>query len=111
MGCSIGCFRQVAEDYPDIESGHLIIDIGTALLADRPERFDVIVAPNLYGDILSDVAAQITGSVGLGGSANIGEGVAMFEAVHGSAPDIAGQDLANPSGVAVGGHRFATPSR
>jgi len=92
-------FRQVAEDYPDIESGHLIIDIGTALLADRPERFDVIVAPNLYGDILSDVAAQITGSVGLGGSANIGEGVAMFEAVHGSAPDIAGQDLANPSGL------------
>ncbi|AKS40647.1 NADP-dependent isocitrate dehydrogenase [Wenzhouxiangella marina] len=92
-------FDRVAEEYPDIESGHMIIDIGTALLADRPERFDVIVAPNLYGDIISDVAAQITGSVGLGGSANIGEGIAMFEAVHGSAPDIAGQDLANPSGL------------
>ncbi|QKK02047.1 MAG: NADP-dependent isocitrate dehydrogenase [Pseudomonadota bacterium] len=92
-------FDEIAENYPDIEAEHLIIDIGTALLADRPERFDVILAPNLYGDILSDVAAQITGSVGLGGSANIGEGCAMFEAVHGSAPDIAGQDRANPSGL------------
>jgi len=92
-------FDAVAADYPEIEAKHLIIDIGTALLADRPEMFDVVVAPNLYGDIVSDVAAQITGSVGLGGSANIGEGVAMFEAVHGSAPDIAGRDAANPSGL------------
>lgn len=92
-------FDEVAAEYPDIEAEHCIIDIGTALLADRPERFDVILAPNLYGDVLSDVAAQITGSVGLGGSANIGEGCAMFEAVHGSAPDIAGQDIANPSGM------------
>jgi isocitrate dehydrogenase len=92
-------FDDVAKDYPDIEAKHLIIDIGTALLADQPERFDVIIAPNLYGDILSDVAAQLTGSVGLGGSANIGTDFAMFEAVHGSAPDIAGQDVANPSGL------------
>ncbi|MGY6587109.1 MAG: NADP-dependent isocitrate dehydrogenase [Wenzhouxiangella sp.] len=93
------CFREIARDYPEIEARHLIIDIGTALLADRPETFDVIVAPNLYGDILSDVAAQLSGSVGLAGSANIGDGVAMFEAVHGSAPDIAGRDIANPSGL------------
>jgi isocitrate dehydrogenase len=92
-------FDEIASEYPDIASEHRIIDIGTALLADRPEQFDVVVTPNLYGDIISDVAAQITGSVGLGGSANIGDGCAMFEAVHGSAPDIAGRDLANPSGL------------
>ena len=69
------------------------------MLADTPEVFDVIVMPNLYGDILSDVAAQIAGSIGLAGSANIGEHVAMFEAIHGSAPRIAGQDIANPSGL------------
>jgi isocitrate dehydrogenase len=68
-------------------------------LADQPERFDVIVMPNLYGDILSDVAAQITGSVGLAGSSNIGEECALFEAIHGSATDIAGQNKANPSGL------------
>jgi len=92
-------FQEVASDYPDLDAQHLIIDIGTARLADAPEQFDVIIAPNLYGDILSDVAAQLTGSVGLGGSANIGPDFAMFEAVHGSAPDIAGQDVANPSGL------------
>ncbi|MRH77664.1 NADP-dependent isocitrate dehydrogenase [Spiribacter sp. C176] len=92
-------FDEVAEDYPNIEAKHLIIDIGSALLADQPEQFEVIIAPNLYGDILSDVAAQLTGSVGLGGSANIGQDFAMFEAVHGSAPDIAGCDVANPSGM------------
>ncbi|MEE4305078.1 MAG: NADP-dependent isocitrate dehydrogenase [Wenzhouxiangella sp.] len=92
-------FDEIAADYPEIAAEHRIIDIGTALLADRPEQFDVVVTPNLYGDIISDVAAQITGSVGLGGSANIGDGFAMFEAVHGSAPDIAGQDIANPSGM------------
>ncbi len=92
-------FDEVAKDYPEIEADHLIIDIGTALLADQPERFDLIIAPNLYGDIISDVAAQISGSVGLGGSANLGCDFAMFEAVHGSAPDIAGKDIANPSGL------------
>jgi isocitrate dehydrogenase len=92
-------FDAVAADYPDLEAEHLIIDIGAAKLADRPDAFDVIVTLNLYGDILSDIASQIAGSVGLGGSANIGDGVAMFEAVHGSAPDIAGRGIANPSGM------------
>ncbi|QGJ70913.1 NADP-dependent isocitrate dehydrogenase [Planctomycetales bacterium 10988] len=95
-------FEEVAKDYPDIENEHWIVDIGAAKLADKPETFDVVVLPNLYGDILSDVAAQITGSVGLAGSANIGEGAAMFEAIHGSAPRRAGQNLANPSALLLG---------
>jgi isocitrate dehydrogenase len=96
-------FHEMAALYPDIESDHMIIDIGTARLADSPENFDVIVVPNLYGDILSDVAAQIAGSVGLGASANVGERVAMYEAIHGSAPDIAGKGIANPSGLLLAG--------
>ncbi|MBX9728086.1 MAG: NADP-dependent isocitrate dehydrogenase [Sphingopyxis sp.] len=96
-------FEEIGEAYPDIEQEHMIVDIGAARLADSPERFDVIVMPNLYGDILSDIAAQITGSVGLGASANIGEYGAMFEAIHGSAPDLAGQDVANPSGLLLAG--------
>jgi isocitrate dehydrogenase len=95
-------FDDIAAEYPDIENEHWIIDIGAAKLADSPENFDVIVMPNLYGDVLSDVAAQITGSVGLAGSANIGQGVAMFEAIHGSAPRRAGQNVANPSGLLLG---------
>lgn len=96
-------FQEVAAEYPDIENEHWIVDIGAAKLADSPEAFDVIVMPNLYGDILSDVAAQIAGSVGLAGSSNIGEHVAMFEAIHGSAPRLAGQDAANPSGLLLAG--------
>jgi len=92
-------FNEIAKEYPDIENEHLIVDIGTALLATKPERFDVIVTLNLYGDIISDVAAQVAGSVGLAGSANIGNQMAMFEAIHGSAPDIAGKNIANPSGL------------
>jgi len=95
-------FEEIAEEYPGIEKEHWIVDIGAAKLADTPEKFDVIVMPNLYGDILSDVAAQITGSVGLAGSANIGDGVAMFEAIHGSAPRVAGLNAANPSGLLLG---------
>jgi isocitrate dehydrogenase len=95
-------FDEVATEYPDLENEHWIVDIGAAKLADTPEAFDVIVMPNLYGDILSDVAAQIAGSVGLAGSANIGDEVAMFEAIHGSAPRRAGQNLANPSGLLLG---------
>jgi isocitrate dehydrogenase len=94
-------FEEVAREYPEIASNHEIIDIGAARLAAQPERYDVIVTLNLYGDILSDIAAQIAGSVGLAGSANIGPDFAMFEAVHGSAPDIAGRDVANPSGLLV----------
>jgi isocitrate dehydrogenase len=95
-------FDEIALEYPEIENEHWIIDIGAAKLADTPEAFDVIVMPNLYGDVLSDVAAQIAGSVGLAGSANIGEECAMFEAIHGSAPRRAGQNLANPSGLLQG---------
>ncbi|CAN5890389.1 NADP-dependent isocitrate dehydrogenase [soil metagenome] len=95
-------FDEVAKEYPEIINEHWIIDIGAAKLADTPEAFDVLVMPNLYGDILSDVAAQIAGSVGLAGSANIGEECAMFEAIHGSAPRIAAQNKANPSGLLQG---------
>ncbi len=95
-------FDEIATEYKDIENEHWIVDIGAAKLADTPEVFDVIVMPNLYGDILSDVAAQIAGSVGLAGSSNIGEHCAMFEAIHGSAPRRAGQNLANPSGLLLG---------
>lgn len=96
-------FDEIGAEYPEFEKEHWIVDIGAAKLADTPEMFDVIVMPNLYGDILSDVAAQITGSVGLAGSANIGDHCAMFEAIHGSAPRRAGQNLANPSGLLLGG--------
>lgn len=95
-------FDEIAKEYPNIENEHWIIDIGAAKLADTPEVFDVVVMPNLYGDVLSDVAAQIAGSVGLAGSANIGETCAMFEAIHGSAPRRAGQNLANPTGLLQG---------
>ncbi|MEI6523655.1 MAG: NADP-dependent isocitrate dehydrogenase [Bacteroidota bacterium] len=95
-------FDEIAKEYPEIENEHWIIDIGAAKMADTPELFDVIVMPNLYGDVLSDVAAQITGSVGLAGSANIGEECSMFEAIHGSAPRRAGQNVANPSGLLQG---------
>src|SRR5579859_2710701 len=95
-------FDEIAKQYPDIQNEAWIVDIGAAKMADTPEAFDVIVMPNLYGDILSDVAAQIAGSVGLAGSANIGEKCAMFEAIHGSAPRRAGQNLANPSGLLLG---------
>lgn len=95
-------FDEIAKEYPEIENEHWIIDIGAAKMADTPEIFDVIVMPNLYGDVLSDVAAQIAGSVGLAGSANIGEECSMFEAIHGSAPRRAGQNVANPSGLLQG---------
>ncbi|NWF67855.1 MAG: NADP-dependent isocitrate dehydrogenase [Chloroflexi bacterium] len=96
-------FDEIAALYPDIQNEHWIVDIGAAKMADTPEAFDVIVLPNLYGDVLSDVAAQIAGSVGLAPSANIGEHAAMFEAIHGSAPRRAGQNLANPSGLFLAG--------
>ncbi|HEY0832571.1 MAG TPA: NADP-dependent isocitrate dehydrogenase [Azospirillum sp.] len=98
-GLFLRIFQEIAAEYPEIKADHLIVDIGAARLADQPERFDVIVTLNLYGDIISDIAAQITGSVGLAGSANIGAQCAMFEALHGSAPMIAGQGIANPSGL------------
>lgn len=95
-------FNDIAKEYPDIQTDHMIIDIGSAKLASNPERFDVIVTLNLYGDIISDIAADVAGSVGLGGSSNVGREFAMFEAIHGSAPDIAGKNIANPSGLLNG---------
>ncbi len=92
-------FDEIGAEYPELIREHRIIDIGAAYLADRPNDFDVIVTLNLYGDIISDIAAQVAGSVGLAGSANIGDRIAMFEAIHGSAPDLAGKGVANPSGL------------
>jgi isocitrate dehydrogenase len=92
-------FDEISKEYPSLIVDHYIVDIGTARLASKPQIFDVIVTGNLYGDIISDVVAEISGSVGLAGSANIGNEYALFEAIHGSAPDIAGQNIANPSGL------------
>lgn len=107
MKMTDGLFRkvydEVSEEYPEIETEHKIIDIGAARAATQPETFDVIVMSNLYGDIVSDIVAELTGSVGLAGSANVGDKYAMFEAIHGSAPDIAGKGIANPSGLLLGG--------
>ena len=90
---------EVAKEFPEIAHDHQIVDIGTARVAVRPKDYDVIVTMNLYGDVLSDVAAEVAGSIGLAPSANIGAKASMFEAIHGSAPDIAGKDVANPSGL------------
>jgi isocitrate dehydrogenase len=95
-------FDEVAPEYPEILAEHMIVDIGAARVAARPETLDVVVTTNLYGDILSDVAAQVAGSVGLAGSANVGHEAAMFEAIHGSAPRMTGKDTANPSGLLQG---------
>ena len=92
-------FEIIASEYPNIKTEHMLVDIASAKLANNPENFDVIVTLNLYGDIISDIASEISGSVGLAGSTNIGKEYAMFEAVHGSAPDIAGKNIANPSGL------------
>lgn len=101
-------FEEIGKEYPHLEKEHWIIDIGAAKLADNPNHFDVLVMPNLYGDILSDVAAQIAGSVGLAGSANIGMSTSMFEAIHGSAPRRAGQNMANPSGLILAAVQMLT---
>jgi isocitrate dehydrogenase len=92
-------FKQIGGEYPEIEQEHMIIDIGSAKIAASPNRFDVVVTGNLYGDIISDIAAEVSGSVGLAGSANLGDEFSVFEAIHGSAPDISGKNIANPSGL------------
>ena len=92
-------FDEISQEYPEIETSTEIIDIASARLSTNPNNYDVIVTSNLYGDIISDIAAELAGSVGMAGSANIGTNVAMFEAIHGSAPDIAGKGIANPSGL------------
>ena len=96
-------FLEQSKNYPSITAEHWIIDIGAAKLTDTPENFDIIVTFNLYGDILSDIVAQLSGSVAMAASCNVGEEYAMFEAIHGSAPKRAGQNVANPSGLLLAG--------
>ena len=107
MKCTDGMFlrvaREIAAEYPQIEFDDMIIDALCMRLVQTPEKFDVMVMPNLYGDIVSDLCAGLVGGPGLAPSANIGDGKAMFEAVHGSAPQIAGQGIANPTALLLSG--------
>src|SRR5579875_12262 len=96
-------YNEIAAEYPDIQKEHWIVDAGAAKMADTPEAFDVVVMPNQYGDLLSGLAAQIAGSIGLAASANIGDHCSTFEAIHGASPRRAGRNLANPSGLLLGG--------
>ena len=98
-GLFLSVFREVAKEYPDLAADDCIIDALCMKLVQRPEQFDVLVAPNLYGDIISDLCAGLVGGLGFAPSANIGDGARIYEAVHGSAPDIAGQNKANPSAI------------
>ena len=95
-GLFLDCFREVAAGYPDILADDRIVDNACMQLVTRPEQFDVLLSENLYGDILSDLCAGLVGGLGVVPGANFGEKGAVFEAVHGSAPDIAGKNLANP---------------
>ena len=98
-GLFLDCFRRVAEDYPDIAADDRIVDAACMRLVMAPETFDVLLLENLYGDIVSDLAAGLVGGLGLVPGANLGNDAAIFEAVHGTAPDIAGQDKANPTAL------------
>jgi isocitrate dehydrogenase (NAD+) len=98
-GLFLECFRKVAEGYPDIEADDKIVDNACMQLVMRPEQFDIMLLENLYGDIVSDLCAGLVGGLGLVPGANIGELGAVFEAVHGSAPDIAGRGIANPTAL------------
>jgi isocitrate dehydrogenase (NAD+) len=98
-GLFLECFEKVAKDYPEIEADNKIVDNCCMQLVIKPEQFDVLVLENLYGDIVSDLCAGLIGGLGLAPGANIGEQGAVFEAVHGSAPDIAGQGIANPTAI------------
>jgi isocitrate dehydrogenase (NAD+) len=102
-GLFLDVAKQVAAEFPDIESNDRIIDNMAMQLVMNPQQFDVIVTTNLFGDILSDLCSGLVGGLGLAPGANIGYGVGIFEAVHGSAPDIAGKNLANPSALALAG--------
>ncbi|KIC49993.1 isocitrate/isopropylmalate dehydrogenase family protein [Tateyamaria sp. ANG-S1] len=100
-GLFLECFRTVAKDFPEVETEELIVDAFAALLVRQPEKYDVVVATNFYGDILSDLASELSGSLGLAGSinANAETGLCCAQAQHGSAPDIAGQNVANPTSL------------
>ena len=98
-GLFLSCARQMAKEYPEITYDERIVDATCMHLVMHPEMFDVLLMPNLYGDIVSDLCAGLVGGLGVVGSANLGRDMAVFEAVHGTAPDIAGQDLANPTAL------------
>jgi isocitrate dehydrogenase (NAD+) len=98
-GLFIRCARTVAAEYPEIGYDEQIVDAACMNLVMKPEKFDVLLLPNLYGDIVSDLCAGLVGGLGTVGAANLGEHAAVFEAVHGSAPDIAGKDIANPTAL------------
>jgi isocitrate dehydrogenase (NAD+) len=98
-GLFLRCCREVAEQYDDIDYGELIVDNTAMQLVMRPEQFDIMLMPNLYGDIISDLAAGLVGGLGIVPGANMGDDHAVFEAVHGSAPDIAGKGIANPTAL------------
>jgi isocitrate dehydrogenase (NAD+) len=98
-GLFLDCIRKVAKEYPEIEYREVIVDNCCMQLVMRPEQFDVLLLENLYGDIVSDLCAGLVGGLGLVPGANLGDGCAIFEAVHGSAPDIAGKGLANPTAM------------
>ncbi|MFT5423681.1 MAG: isocitrate dehydrogenase [Phycisphaerales bacterium] len=102
-GLFLDRFRFVAKDFPDIEANDVIIDALCMNLVLRPDKFEMVVLPNLQGDIVSDLAAGLVGGLGFAPSANIGDRVSIFEAVHGTAPDIAGKDLANPTSLLLSG--------
>ena len=102
-GLFLECFEKVAQEYPEIEADNKIVDNCCMQLVIKPEQFDVLVLENLYGDIVSDLCAGLIGGLGLAPGANIGEQGAVFEAVHGSAPDIAGQGIANPTAILMSG--------
>jgi isocitrate dehydrogenase (NAD+) len=98
-GLFLNCFRDVAKEYPDIEANDLIVDNACMQLVIDPHQFDVLLLENLYGDIISDLGAGLVGGLGVVPGANIGDDVAVFEAVHGSAPSIAGRGIANPTAL------------
>jgi len=98
-GLFLKCCRQTAADFPEIQYNELIVDNACMQLVMRPETFDLLVMPNLYGDIISDLAAGLVGGLGIVPGANLGDHHAIFEAVHGTAPDIAGKGLANPTAL------------
>ena len=98
-GMFLSTFREVAKNYADIETHEILVDNLCMQLVQKPSQFDVLVMPNLYGDIVSDLCAGLIGGLGVAQSANIGKSCAIFEAVHGSAPDIAGKNIANPTGL------------
>ena len=98
-GCFCARFARSPKEFPEVELEELIVDATAALLIRRPSRFDVIVTTNMFGDILSDEASELTGSLGLGGAINAGDTICVAQAQHGSAPDIAGQNVANPTSL------------